>query len=434
MRNAFRAKTIITLAGEGPAYSLKELEAPLHVLDDGVVVVENGIIIEVEPYAAFKRRRAAQFSLTDLGDVTLAPGLINAHCHLELSHLSGKTVAGKGFVPWLQSLVPLASAPVAPEVLQSALFLAVEQLRQSGTAHVGDVGSRNPALVAEAMRSENAMEITQKIRNSTEYCLSGPAQIGVTHFLEAFGFGPPALDAAQSDGTNSTAVLPPELAANGYCPQAASSLPVDRYPHCAVAGHALYSTSPEAMRAAYSWCCEHNRPFSMHLAEHEEEIDCLCHGKGSLYDMLRSRILPSGWTAPGIGPVAYAHRLGLLGPRTLAVHCVHCAPADIALLAQSKTSVCLCPRSNAFITVGTAPATAMAKSGILLCLGTDSLASNDDVDLRNDMLTAQELWEFSPRATLRMATVNGAHALGLAHLGTLEPGKAAVFSCIPSAT
>ena len=395
MHEAFRAKSVITLAGEPPARTRKELEAPLPELEDGVIIVDNGRILAVESFAAFKKGMHSSVPLTDLGEVRLAPGLINAHCHLELSHLAGAIRDGAGFVAWLQSLIPLASRPVAPDVLLKSIREAVRQLTGSGVAHVGDVGSRHPALVAEA---------------AGEDC-------GVTHFLEVLGFAPP-------DRSGRVAAC---LAAQGYCPEAAASLPPERHTWCAVAGHALYSTSPEGLRAAFAWCRENHRPYSIHLAEFQEEDDCIRQGTGALHDVMRKSFLPPDWRCPGVGPVEYAEALGLLGPNTLAVHCVRCSSGDVAILARARASVCLCPRSNDFIGVGRAPAQEMAEAGVLLCLGTDSLASNHDLDMRREMRAARQAWGFSDEAVLRMATVNAAHALGLDHLGALVPGKAAVF-------
>lgn len=397
MVKVFRAKSIVSLMGESPARTRSALEAPLSALDDGVLVADKGRILAVESFAAFRRGPHSLCPVTDLGEVRIAPGLVNAHCHLELSHLAGAVPGGIGFAPWVRSLVAQASRPVLPDILvESILAVLLEQVVGSGTVHVGDVGSRNPALVAQA---------------AEQIC-------GVTHFLEVLGSDRPALAGR----------VPEELAAQGYCPEAAADLTPDRHPWCAVSGHALYSTDPKGLLAAFAWCRERRRPFSMHLAECAEEDDCLLHGKGDLYDMLHGRLLPPDWRHPGLRPVEYAESLGLLAPNTLAVHCVRCSPADVAILARTRASVCLCPRSNRFIGVGLAPADLMAEQGVLLCLGTDSLASNQDIDMRREMKTAEDCWGFSDRAVLRMATINAAHTLGLEHLGTLAPGKAAVFS------
>ncbi len=413
MRAAFRAKRIVTLAGEGAARGMRALDAPPAFLDDAVIVAADGRIESVEPYAAFRRRRDRP-DLADLGGVTLVPGLINAHCHLELAHLHGLTVLGRGFVPWLRSLIPLAARPVEKETLLAALQGFLRQWRIAGVAHAGDVGSRNPALAAEALRLCRAEESAPAGQSAAL-----PPFPELTHFLEVFGFGP-----AQTG-------LPKALAAGGFCPPAAGDLAPERFAHAAVAGHALYSTSPQGLRAAFDWCREHSRPFSMHLAEHQEEDDCLLRASGELHDLLRQRVLPPDWQAPGLAPAAYAASLGLLSPLTLAVHAVRCSAGDIDLLRRCGASVCLCPRSNKAIGTGTAPARQMAEAGVTLCLGTDSPASNADLDMGNEMLAAAGTWGFSPPALLRMAAPNGAHALRLPRLGSIEPGKALSFAELP---
>jgi hypothetical protein len=306
----------------------------------------------------------------------------------------------------MRALLPLLGQPVNAEELGAVLDAVFLACFRGGTAHVGDVGSRSPVLVAKA---------------AAAFAISFGAPYPVTHLLELFGFSPPETGLAP---------VSPFPAAEGFTPPSAAMMPPERYRDCAVSGHALYSTAPEALRAASRWCAEHGRPFSMHLAESLEEEQCLRQGAGALYDLLLPRVLPAGWEAPGLRPVAYAARLGLLGSRTLAVHTVHCDASDIALLAGSGASACLCPRSNSFIDVGTAPAKAMAEAGIPLCLGTDGLSSNHDLDMNKEMLAAADRYGLSFPAVLRMATLNGAHALGLNHLGSLCPGRAARFAVL----
>lgn len=397
MPEAFRARRIITMATEEPARSLQALEAPLTVLEDGVLLTAMGRVTAVESYADYQRRPASGYDFTDLGEVCLAPGLINAHSHLELSHLAGKTLSGRGFAVWLQSLIQLLKNASAVSEQRAAVAGALDQLARSGVAHSGDVGSRSPELVSELAARQAAD-------------LGHPYPL--THFLEAIGFYP-ARDSA---------------VAGGYAPPSSVAMLFKRRADCAVAGHALYSTSPEGLRAASYWCWERGRVFSMHLAESEGEQRFLQEGNGPLYEIMSRSLLPDNWKAPGLSAVNYAASLQLLSPFTLAVHCVHCSGADIERLALSGASVCLCPRSNAYIGVGTAPAMDMARAGVLLCLGTDGLSSNHDLDMQQEMRCAMSAYGFSARAALRLAVVNGAYALGLGHLGALSPGKAAVYA------
>jgi len=409
--NAYRAKRIIALGREKQARGRNALDAPVRTLENAVLLTRAGRIEAVETYAEYRRRAHQSIAFTDVGDVCMAPGLINAHCHLELSHLAGKTVSGHGFAAWVRSLVTALREPLpgghtsvdGPDVMQALYQRTLSDMLNTGTAHVGDVGGRYVSLTHQA-----ACHAAQ------EHTMPYP----LTHFLEVLGFGPPEPEGA----------LPKAVAAQGYAPLCAVALPEEALLHCAVSGHALYSTAPEGLRAALAWCEEQRRPFSLHLAESIEEQECLRRGTGTLHDLLAVSILPPGWSAPGLGAVEYAERLGLLSAQTLAVHCVQCSDADIERLAASGTAVCLCPRSNAYIGVGKARADAMAEAGIALCLGTDGLSSNRDLDMRRELAALRDAHGFSPQAALRIATVNGAAVLGLPLLGTLEPGKAACFS------
>jgi len=402
-RKAYRAKRIIALWGEQQARGRDSLDAPVQALENAVLLTRGGRVEAVEPYAAYRRRAHQDIAFTDLGDACMAPGLINAHCHLELSHLAGKTTSGHGFAVWVHSLLAALGEPLPDGHGATAYLRPLEAVLDAGAAHVGDVGSRFVPLTQQAARHA-----------ARERNMPYP----LTHFLEVLGSGPPEPEGA----------LPKAVAAQGYAPLCAAELPEDAFLHCAVSGHALYSTAPEGLRAALSWCEERSRPFSLHLAESEEEEECLRRGRGVLYDLLAPGFLPPSWSAPGFGAVEYADRLGLLTARTMAVHCVQCTDADIERIARARSAVCLCPRSNVYIGVGKAPAGAMAEAGIVLCLGTDGLSSNHDLDMRRELAALRDEHGFSPRAALRIATVNGAAVLGLPLLGTLEPGKAACFS------
>lgn len=409
-----RAKYIIPLVQEKQALGQKALDAPLAVYDDAVLVTRGGIVEAVESYASY-RRSGRRGAFIDLGDVCLAPGLINAHCHLELSSLAGKTLSGHGFAAWMRSLVAALHEPLHKDgqavgddaARAEACAKALCDMADAGVAHVGDVGSRFTRMVHLA-----------GLALARERDMPYP----LTHFLEVLGFMP------ESGPEPGAQALPEAIAAGGYTPACVGDLPEDVYRHCAVSGHALYSTAPEGLRAALDWCERHERPFSLHLAESEEEEQCLEYGRGALHALLAPVMLPRGWAAPGQRAVAYAERLGLLTPRTMAVHCVQCSDTDIERIARAGASVCLCPRSNAYIGVGRAPAGKMARAGIRLCLGTDGLSSNHDLDLRRDVEALCADHDFSPQAALRVATVNGAAVFGRLNLGALEPGKAACFS------
>jgi cytosine/adenosine deaminase-related metal-dependent hydrolase len=160
----------------------------------------------------------------------------------------------------------------------------------------------------------------------------------------------------------------------------------------------------------------------------------LATGGGPLADLFRERgFWDSAWEPPGRSPVEHLKRLGVLSPRTLAVHSVHLDHADRSTLQTSGATVVACPRSNARLGVGRAPIPELLRAGVPVALGTDSLASVPDLDLFSEIAALREQHpSVSPAAVLRMATLNGARALGLAdRLGSIEAGKLSALIVVP---
>lgn len=354
-------------------------------VEDVIVTVRNGVIESVTPHGAAD----PGCEVLDLRERTLAPGLINAHTHLELSHLEGTTTQGRGFPAWVGSLIAQDLGGLQAPSLEAALAVALE----GGTAFMADIYNRKPGLVAAVAQA---------------------LDLGLLQFAEFIGWpdDPPDLESWQ--GWNAD-----------WTPEDAASFGAT----LAAAGHSVHLASPELLQLARDWDEDRGLPFSLHLAEHPDEVEALVTGQGLFADMLRMRIVPPDWIEPGQRPVAWAESLGLLGPRTLAVHCVQLTDEDIAILAHTRTSVCLCPRSNAHIGVGRPRVRDLLDAGINVCLGTDSLASNADLDVRNEVLALREDYGLTDERTLlRMVTINAAKALGIAdRFGSIAPGKAAVF-------
>jgi 5-methylthioadenosine/S-adenosylhomocysteine deaminase len=139
----------------------------------------------------------------------------------------------------------------------------------------------------------------------------------------------------------------------------------------------------------------------------------------------------------GLTPVAYAHSLGLLGPRTTAVHCVHVTDAEIDLLAETDTTVVHCPKSNLKLGSGVAPIPKMLRRGVTVALAADGAASNDTLDMFEEMRFAALLHKgvnedptvITARQAFEMATASGARAAGLDG-GTIDPGRLADLALI----
>lgn len=398
---AFRARALVSLAGEGPAQG-HGLFAPLARVDDALLLTRGGRIEAAGPWKG--ARLPVGTVVRDLGDVCLMPPLVNAHTHLQLSWLAGRTLWGGGFGAWLQSLIPQILAPLhegEAERRREAITTACAALAECGTHWLGDVGGSAPGALT-AVRAACAA-----------------AGLEIRQFCEWFGFAPPLVDEVRPWPPRCRA----EIAADAELEAA-----------CAPGGHALYSTGPDILQAAREWCARAGRVFSFHLAESPEETELLTRGTGPLRACYAGTVLPPGWRAPGLRPLAYALRLGLLGPGVLAVHGVQLNGEEIAALAASGAALCLCPRSNQHLGVGVAPVRQLLESGVLLCLGTDGLTSNTDLDVRKEALWLREHLDVPRRALVRLLTVNGAAALGFpAGSGTLAPGQPAAFAILPAA-
>ncbi|MCW5213555.1 amidohydrolase family protein, partial [Desulfobulbus sp. TB] len=199
--------------------------------------------------------------------------------------------------------------------------------------------------------------------------------------------------------------------------------------------HAPYSTHLDLLLALKTRATRLGQIFSIHVAESLAEHDMISQGRGEMRDFLEQRGLweksfqPTGLESKG--SVSYLNDHGLLDSKTLCVHCIHVTDMEIDLLAQKKVKVCLCPGSNRYLGVGTAPVAKYFK-GILPALGTDSLTSNPELSIWREMrLLAEEHPAVAPADILRMATLGGAEALGLdGRVGSLEVGKTAAFQAV----
>ena len=169
-------------------------------------------------------------------------------------------------------------------------------------------------------------------------------------------------------------------------------------------------------------------PSSVHLAESPEEVELLDSGEGPWRQLLeRLGAWDPGWTPPECSPVQYLEQMRVLDSKLLAVHLVESSDDDLDVLRARGTTVVTCPRSNRYVGVGDPPATRFYRSGVAVAVGTDSLASNDDLNLFAELAALRRLAPSVPAAMLLdSATLVGARALGLeTSAGTIEPGKLA---------
>jgi len=338
---------------------------------DGALALEGDRIVEVGPRAAVEARHGPAERL----DAVILPALVNAHLHLELSHLAGQVPGGVGLVPWIVGLV---GARARGGNVEEGMAAGAAALHEAGVAAVGDV--------------------TNTLGSGPHLAREG---ISGTLFHEIYGF------------TEERAASALRLAAEarGRAGHPGPGLRVAPSPHAVYSTHA--ATAAALLRAG---------PASIHLAEVAEERQFVAEASGPFADLVLMLGLPPGALRPFARSPVDAVALHL-GPGSLAVHAVDVDDEDLAALRRSGATVVLCPRSNRHISGGLPDLPRLLAAGIPLAVGTDSLASSPSLSPLEELALLHEAFpEVAPSRLLGLAW-NGA-AVGAPSVGRLSPGTA----------
>ena len=347
------------------------------VLDACSIAITGSRISAVAPREEFARCNPGR--VLDLPGHVLAPGLINAHGHAAMALLRGYA-DDQPLMPWLeQHIWPAEAAHVSESFVRDGVQLAAMEMLRSGTTTFSDMYFFPDVSARVAREAGLRCQITFPI----------------------FDF--PTVWARDAD----------EYIRKGLTLR--DDLKHDPLVSVVFGPHAPYTVSEPSLTRVATLAAELDLPVHIHLHETAGEV-------------------LQAVEANGERPLDTLNRLGLLGPRTQCVHMTDLGEQDIALLAQTGAHVIHCPQSNMKLASGTCPVARLLDAGVNVALGTDSAASNNDLNLFGEMQAAALLAKLhSGDATalpaaraLSLATIGGARALGQDDLlGSLEPGKQA---------
>lgn len=354
----------------------------------GAIVIEDEKIIGVGQQEEMLRQHKGE--IEEFPRSVLMPALVNAHVHLELSGFRGQVPGDGSLVSWVERLIQLRKAVGAmhesPRQTEKDIRAGIEEAKNSGTGLIGEVSN-----------------------SGLSYPLLNQAGLRATFFLEVLSFQEEKAAAAFSAAQKLLNSLPPS-------------------PHIikTLSPHAPYTLSPTLFSLLKNFLVAENLPSSFHLGESSEEVEFLLSGQGPLKDLLdRLEAGEPRWQAPETSPLGYWQSLN--PPKNMMlVHLTQFRGLDIKSLGRAGIPLCLCPRSNAHIGVGQPDLEAMLAAGLTPALGTDSLASNEDLNLFSEMAYVRKKFKIPGGSILKMATLGGARALGWGEaLGSLETQKQA---------
>jgi len=365
-------------------------------IENGAVLISGETIAAVGPVDQFA---ALDIERIDLGNAVLLPGLVNVHAHPELAGFRN-LLDDLPFHLWIPELMRCRreAGLTDDDLLASALWTCVESMR-AGITTMGATESSGQA--AQALHATGLRGIV---------------------YLECFGPDP-----AQVDDS---------LEAWHRRAETIAHWSGDRV-GLGISPHAPYSVSDALFAAAARVSREQSLPLATHIAEAEAEDLLVRSGEGPFAAGLRARGIATPPRASS--SIALLESLGVLDVRPLLIHCVRIDAADIERIARAGASIAHCPVANARLGHGIAPMVEALEAGVTVAVGTDSVGSNNRLDLLEEARHAQVLQRARLQASaplpaeqlLRMITIDAARALGLeSKIGSLEAGKSADLCAI----
>jgi 5-methylthioadenosine/S-adenosylhomocysteine deaminase len=363
--------------------------------------IESGTVVDHDGRIVFVGRRsdAPPGTDVDLGDVALLPGLVNVHTHLELTVMRG-FLEDLTFRSWITRLTRARRAVLSPAALVDSARAGIAEGLLAGVTTYADTNDSGAPF--RAMRDMGVRGIA---------------------FQEVFGPDP-------AQCAESLAMLRGKI--DAIRPDETALVRVGASPH------APYSVSDALFEATAAYARHERLPVAVHIAESEDESRFVQHAVGLWAEDHRGRGIPT--VVRGASPIRMLERTRVLDVRPLLIHCVRADEEDIAVIARHDCAVAHCPASNAKLGHGVAPLVEFLEAGVRVGLGSDSVASNNRMDLLDEARLAILMQRATLRrhdvvtaaAALELATLGGARALGLdGEIGSLDVGKAADLSAFP---
>jgi 5-methylthioadenosine/S-adenosylhomocysteine deaminase len=343
---------------------------------NGAVAIAKDTIAAVAPADEFGAWSVSQ--VIDANGGIIMPGLINSHTHAAMTCFRG-LADDLQLMTWLNDHIFPAEAKLDDQKVYSGALLACAEMIMSGTTCFCDMYLFEDAVARAAKKAGMRAVVGEVLYdfNSPNY---GPIENG-------FKYTQKLIDIWQDDPLVTIAVEP----------------------------HSTYLCAPQLLKKAFDLTQSFNLPLVIHLAESKSEID-----------QIKERYSRT--------PVEHLAELGVLAPNVLACHCVELTENDIALLQRFDVKVAHNAESNMKLASGVAPIPRLINEGICVGMGTDGCASNNDLDLFQEMDSVAKLHKaksldptvMDAATVLKMATIKGARALGLDPvIGSLETGKKA---------
>ena len=371
----YRARWLLPVAGDP--------------VENGAIAVDRGRVTDVGKASTLRGD-----SVQDLGDCILLPGFVNAHTHLELSCYRG-CVAPKPLWEWFDELIVMRLRAEAAAEEREAVRLGAAESLAAGVTCVGDIsrmGIQVDVLQASPIRKVCFLELIS-------------------------GAHVPPHDAASlaSALDRASAFAEPQRLILGVSP------------------HALYTVTWDDLVGAGTLAAEHKAPLTIHLLETADEAPWLATGSGRLQEQLSKYRLPTASQGLRGRAIELLQQTGIAGQRPLLAHVNYIDDRELQSLAASGAAVVWCPRSHRFFGHGPHRWREMLAAGINVCIGTDSLASNDTLSILDELRFVRRTVSDVPLDTiLEMGTLRGAMALSMErHVGSLQIGKCADFMAVP---